>query len=103
MKTATKIVLYSLLLFAGQWSWSQQPVIDSLKRVYSARNKIDTATVGLLNRVASELYDVPHTILETVMEPSSSTKLDISIKSNGLYFLKIKTEKGSKVEKIVKE
>jgi hypothetical protein len=29
--------------------------------------------------------------------------LDISDKTNGIYFLKITTEKGSKVEKLVKE
>lgn len=50
-----------------------------------------------------ELYDIQGRILETHFETSTFTKLDISGKSNGIYFLKIKTEKGSKVEKIVKE
>lgn len=50
-----------------------------------------------------ELYDVQGRILETIIENGSATKLDISAKSNGIYFLKIKTDKGSKVEKIIKE
>jgi Leucine-rich repeat (LRR) protein len=47
-----------------------------------------------------ELYDVQGRILQTVLNAS---KLDISDKSNGIYFLKITTEKGSKIEKIIKE
>jgi hypothetical protein len=50
-----------------------------------------------------ELYDVQGRILETLLETANSSQLDISGKSNGIYFLKIKTEKGSKVGKIVKE
>lgn len=50
-----------------------------------------------------ELYDVQGRILETSIENSTTSKLDISEKQNGIYFLKINTENGSKVEKIVKE
>jgi uncharacterized repeat protein (TIGR01451 family) len=50
-----------------------------------------------------ELYDVQGRILETSIENDSNAKLDISEKQNGIYFLKITTENGSKVEKIVKE
>lgn len=50
-----------------------------------------------------QLYDIQGRILETHFETSTFTKIDISGKSNGIYFLKIKTDKGSKVEKIVKE
>ncbi|MGC4040150.1 MAG: leucine-rich repeat domain-containing protein [Flavobacterium sp.] len=50
-----------------------------------------------------QLYDMQGRVLETVLEAANTSKLDISGKSNGIYFLKIKTEKGSKVEKIVKE
>lgn len=50
-----------------------------------------------------ELYDIQGRILETILEDSSAFRLDISSKSNGIYFLKIKTDKGIKVEKIVKE
>jgi hypothetical protein len=37
------------------------------------------------------------------MENRNQTALDISSKSNGIYFLKIKTDNGYKVEKIVKK
>jgi hypothetical protein len=40
-------------------------------------------------------------ILQTML--GNQKVLDISDKANGIYFLKITTEKGSKVEKIIKE
>ena len=48
-----------------------------------------------------ELYDVQGRILET--QVGNVSNLDISNKTNGIYFVKITTDKGSKVEKIVKE
>ena len=48
-----------------------------------------------------ELYDVNGRILETNL--SNKSNIDISEKSNGVYFLKINTENGSKIKKIVKE
>lgn len=50
-----------------------------------------------------ELYDMQGRILETIVQDSASSTLDISNRKNGIYFLKINTENGSKVEKIVKE
>ncbi len=47
-----------------------------------------------------ELYDVQGRVLQTIL---NANKLDISEKTNGIYFLKITTEKGSKIEKVVKE
>ncbi len=57
MKTTTKIFCYSILLFIGQTVWSQQKAIDSLKRVFKV-SKIDTAKVGLLNKIASEFKEI---------------------------------------------
>ncbi len=48
-----------------------------------------------------ELYDVQGRVLETHIGETKT--LDISEKTNGIYFLKITTEKGSKVEKVIKE
>ena len=48
-----------------------------------------------------ELYDVQGRILETLV--GNNRKIDISDKTNGIYFLKITTEKGSKVERIIRE
>ncbi len=50
-----------------------------------------------------QLYDIQGRLLETLLENATNATIDISGKANGIYFLKIKTEKGSKVEKIVKE
>jgi Leucine-rich repeat (LRR) protein len=50
-----------------------------------------------------ELYDIQGRILSTNLESSNDVNFDISMRQNGLYFLKIKTEKGIKVVKIVKE
>jgi Secretion system C-terminal sorting domain len=48
-----------------------------------------------------ELYDVQGRIIETHIGETKT--LDISDKSNCIYFLKITTEKGSKIEKVIKE
>ncbi|MCF6130715.1 tetratricopeptide repeat-containing sensor histidine kinase [Flavobacterium wongokense] len=56
MKTAFKIILYSFLLFIGHTVWSQQTVIDSLKRVYKVA-KTDTAKVNIYNQLAFELKE----------------------------------------------
>ena len=50
-----------------------------------------------------ELYDIQGRILETSLENSTESTLDISKRETGIYFLKITTEEGSKVEKIMKE
>ncbi|MFN8275490.1 MAG: leucine-rich repeat domain-containing protein [Flavobacteriaceae bacterium] len=50
-----------------------------------------------------ELYDVQGRILQTSLEKQKTTQLDISNKPNGIYFLKINTEKGIKIEKLVKK
>ena len=48
-----------------------------------------------------QLYDVQGRILQTTV--GNSNTIDISDKNSGIYFLKISTENGSKVEKISKE
>jgi Leucine-rich repeat (LRR) protein len=53
------------------------------------------------NIKSMELYDMQGRILQTML--GNQKVLDISDKANGIYFLKITTEKGSKVEKIIKE
>ena len=50
-----------------------------------------------------ELYDIQGRLLVTSLESSNNVIFDISSKQNGIYFLKITSESGSKVEKIVKE
>jgi uncharacterized repeat protein (TIGR01451 family) len=50
-----------------------------------------------------QLYDVQGRLLQTKLTEENSTSIDISDKSNGIYFLKITSDKGIKVERIVKE
>lgn len=57
MKTSSKILLYTFILFIGQLGWSQQTTIDSLKRVYKV-TKIDTTKVGVLNKLASQFKEI---------------------------------------------
>ena len=60
--------------------------------------------INCKNTITSlELYDVQGRLLETSIENNTSTTIDISSKQNGIYFLKITSEKGSSVEKIIKE
>lgn len=49
-----------------------------------------------------ELYDMQGRNLETRQINETRTTIDISTKSKGVYFLKIKTDHGSKVMKIIK-
>jgi hypothetical protein len=64
----------------------------------------NNVTVTSKNKILSiQLFDVQGRILQTVLENKNSTTLDISNKSDGIYFLKVTTEVGSSVEKLVKE
>lgn len=50
-----------------------------------------------------ELYDVQGRLLEKSIEGSTTVRLDISGRESGIYFLKITSGKGSKIEKVVKK
>jgi Leucine-rich repeat (LRR) protein len=50
-----------------------------------------------------QLYDVQGRLLHTQIIDISTTSLDLSERANGIYFAKITSEKGMKVEKISKE
>ncbi len=55
------------------------------------------------NLKSIQLYDVEGRLLQTVLEDKTTSTLDISNKAKGVYFLKITTEVGSSVEKLIKE
>jgi len=66
-----------------------------------AKNSI---TVSAKNKLQSVLlFDAQGRLLQTVLEHKNTSFLDISKYSKGVYFVKINTEKGSAVEKIIKE
>ncbi len=50
-----------------------------------------------------QLYDVQGRLLQSSSENTTNAVIDISQKTSGIYFLKITSENGSKVAKIVKE
>ena len=55
------------------------------------------------NILSFELYDVQGRLLQSSALNEVSGQVDISQRAGGMYFLKIKTEKGVKVEKLVRE
>jgi len=66
-----------------------------------AKNNV---TVIAKNNIKSiQLFDVHGRILQTILDNKNTITIDISNKSNGIYFLKVTTEIGSSVEKLVKE
>lgn len=56
-----------------------------------------------INIKSIQLYDVQGRILTTKLVNETQSNLDISNYSNGIYFVKVTSEKGSKVVKIIKE
>lgn len=58
---------------------------------------------GKSNLKSIQLFDVQGRLLQTKLQNDVSASIDISDKSNGIYFLKITSETGIKVEKILKK
>jgi uncharacterized repeat protein (TIGR01451 family) len=50
-----------------------------------------------------QLYDVQGRLLQIQLADGNQTVLDIALQSNGVYFIKVTSDKGIKVGKIVKE
>ncbi len=64
----------------------------------------DIVNINCNNLIKSvQLYDVQGRILQTQITDNIQTSINILDKSKGIYFLKITTENGAKVEKIIKE
>ncbi len=56
-----------------------------------------------INIKSVQVYDIQGRLLETKLVNDLKTIINLLDKTNGIYFLKITTDTGSKVEKIVKE
>lgn len=54
------------------------------------------------NILKIDLFDIQGRLLETNLDENSEATFDLSTRTKGIYFLKVITEKGSGVEKIVK-
>lgn len=66
-----------------------------------ARNQVNIEAKSNIKSV--QVFDIQGRILQTALENKNTTTLDIASHPKGIYFLKITTETGSKVEKLVKE
>ena len=77
--------------------------LDNSVKVYPNPSKGNVNINCNFNIKSIALYDVQGRILETNLVNDVSKTIDISTKQNGIYFIKITTEKGIKVEKIIKE
>jgi Leucine-rich repeat (LRR) protein len=77
--------------------------LDNSVKVYPNPSKGNVNINCNFNIKSIELYDVQGRILETNLVNDVSKTIDISTKQNGIYFIKITTDKGIKVEKLIKE
>ena len=79
------------------------PVKDVLVKIYPnpTTNVLNIETVSNLKSI--DLYDVNGRILEINKLNHNRAVFDFSKYKSGLYFVKITTEDGSKIEKIIKE
>lgn len=75
--------------------------LDTLITVFPnpAQSQVTITSDALLQSIA--LYDVQGRLIWTKIRNENSVSIDISGQSAGIYFLKIKTDKGFKIEKLV--
>jgi hypothetical protein len=81
------------------------PVLDNLISIYPNPVK-DVVNITIKDNSTIktiELYDVQGRLIQTQLVNDISSELNLAERANGLYFIKINTDKGSKVEKLVKE
>ncbi|WP_055435859.1 DUF7619 domain-containing protein [Lacinutrix algicola] len=77
--------------------------IDHSVSVYPNPVK-DVVIISAKDNIKSvALFDVSGRVLQTKITTSKELKLDLSSRASGVYFVKITTEKGIKVEKILKD
>ncbi len=75
---------------------------NSIKVYPNPANGIVTITADS-NLQTIQLFDVQGRLLETGIINDMTTTVDLSARAAGMYFVKVTTDKGSKVEKVVKE
>lgn len=76
--------------------------VDNAISIYPnpTQDNVHISCSGVIKTI--EMFDVEGRLLQTKFVDGSTTTVNISDKSNGVYFLKITSDKGSKVEKLVK-
>ena len=78
-------------------------IIDNSISVYPNPANSIVNIIANSNLKSIQLYDVQGRILQTKIVNQTTENLDISNQSKGIYFLKITSDDGVKVEQIVKE
>lgn len=76
---------------------------DQSISLYPNPTKDRVAVSGDYTLQSVQLYDVQGRLLQTQLANDNQTIIDISAHSNGVYFIKVSSDKGIKVGKIVKE
>lgn len=66
-----------------------------------AKNQVNISCSGVIETI--EMYDIQGRMLRTAVVNANATTLDVSDKANGVYFIRITSDKGQKVEKLIKE
>lgn len=76
---------------------------DSSVKVYPnpTSGKVSISAESMLK--SAELYDVQGRLLQTNIINNTTSVLDISGRATGIYFVKITSEKGVKVEKLIRQ
>ena len=76
---------------------------DASVKVYPnpAKNVVSISTKSTIQSL--QLFDVQGRLLEVSTINDVNATLDIASRANGIYFIKITTQKGVNVEKLVKE
>jgi hypothetical protein len=77
--------------------------VDASVTIYPnpAKDKINIEAAGTIQQV--QLYDIQGRVLQTLLLNDTAAQVDIAARPVGVYFIKVITAQGVKVEKIVKE
>ncbi|MCW4467390.1 T9SS type A sorting domain-containing protein [Flavobacterium sp. MFBS3-15] len=76
---------------------------DNSVKVYPnpAKNRVTITAASQVELI--EVYDMQGRLLQSAIVNGTEVEMDLSSRSNGVYFVKVETDRGMKVEKIIKE
>ncbi|UPQ77981.1 T9SS type A sorting domain-containing protein [Flavobacterium azooxidireducens] len=81
------------------------PVLDNIISIYPNPTK-DIVNISIKDNSTIktiELYDIQGRLLQTQIVNNVTSELNLADRANGMYFIKINTDLGSKLEKLVKK
>jgi hypothetical protein len=79
------------------------PVKDTSVKVYP-NPVMDVVKVSADSVITSlQLFDLQGRVLQSQQSDANATQLDLSGRAAGVYFIKVSTEKGASVQKVIKE